>query len=79
MLLGSSSKCRLPRLPITKDDELFQRVAEHGGRLMYLHTYGERFGGPDDDRLCDALGAARSTKDVSLEQYPDEDFILRPQ
>ena len=29
-----------PRLPITKDAELFQRVAEHGGRLMYLHTYG---------------------------------------
>ena len=58
-----------PRLPITKDAELFQRVAEHGGRLMYLHTYGERFGGPDDDGSV-PQGAARSTKAVSLEQYP---------
>ena len=33
-----------PRLPITKDAELFRRVAEHGSRLLYLHTYGERFG-----------------------------------
>ena len=58
-----------PRLPITKDAELFQRVAEHGGRLMYLHTYGERFGGPDDDGSV-PQGAARATKSVSLEQYP---------
>ncbi len=58
-----------PRLPITKDAELFQRVAEHGGRLMYLHTYGERFGGPDDDGSV-PQGAALCTKAVSLEQYP---------
>ena len=57
------------RLPITKDAELFQRVAEHGGRLMYLHTYGERFGGPDDDGSV-PQGAALCTKAVSLEQYP---------
>ena len=65
-----------PRLPITKDAELFQRVAEHGGRLMYLHTYGERFGGPDDDGSV-PQGAARSTKAVSLEQYP-ADFSYDP-
>ncbi len=59
----------LSRLPITKDAELFQRVAEHGGRLMYLHTYGERFRGPGDDGSV-PQGAALCTKAVSLEQYP---------
>ncbi len=58
-----------PRLPITKDPDLFTRVAEHGARLIYLHTYGERFGGPDDDGLV-PQGDARSTKAVSQEEYP---------
>ena len=65
-----------PRLPITKDAELFQRVTEHGGRLMYLHTYGERFGGPDNDGSV-PQGAALCTKAVSLEQYP-VDFSYDP-
>ena len=65
-----------PRLPITKDAELFQRVAYHGGRLMYLHTYGERFGGPDDDGSV-PQGIALCTKAVSLEQYP-ADFSYDP-
>ncbi len=65
-----------PRLPITKDVELFQRVAEHGGRLMYLQTYGERFGGPDDDGSV-PQGVALCTKPVSLKQYP-ADFSYDP-
>ena len=65
-----------PRLPITKGTELFQRVAEHGGRLMYLHTYGERFGGPHDDGFVPQR-AALCTKAVSLEQYP-ADFSYDP-
>ena len=65
-----------PRLPITKDAELFQQVAEHGGRLMYLHTYGERFGGPDDDGSV-PQGEVLCTKAVSLEQYP-ADFSYDP-
>lgn len=32
-----------PRVPITKDPELFQRVAEIGEGLLWLQTYGERF------------------------------------
>ena len=58
-----------PRLPITKDPELFHRVAQHGRRLVYLHTYGDRFGGHDDDGSV-PQGAARCTKAVSLERYP---------
>ena len=62
-----------PRLPITKDSDLLQRVAEYGARLMYLHTYGERFGGPDDDGAV-PQGSARCTKAVSLEKYPKAFF-----
>ena len=61
-----------PRLPITKDAALFGRVADHGARLLYLHTYGERYGGPHDDGSV-PQGEALCTKAVSLDEYP-EDF-----
>ncbi len=32
-----------PRLPVTKDGVLFRRAAEAGQRLIWLHTFGERF------------------------------------
>ena len=31
------------RLPITKDTVLFEQVRDAGARLLWLHTYGERF------------------------------------
>ena len=65
-----------PRLPITKDAELFQRVAEHGRQLVYLHTCGERFEGLDHDGSV-PQGEARCTKAVSLDQYP-KDFAYDP-
>ena len=65
-----------PRLPITKDADLFKRVAEHGARLLYLHTYGERFGTSSDDGSVQ-LGEARCTKAVSFEQYP-KGFLYDP-
>ena len=58
-----------PRLPITKDAGLFGRMADHGARLLYLHTYGERYGGPHDDGSV-PQGAALCTKAVSLDEYP---------
>ena len=58
-----------PRLPITKDAELFSRVAEHGARLLYLHTYGERFGGPGEDGSV-PQGRARCTLPVPADRYP---------
>ena len=48
-----------PRLPITKDSDLFARVADYGERLLQLHTY--RFV-PQGDTRC--------TKPVSLDEYP---------
>ena len=51
-----------PRLPITKDADLFARVADLGERLLHLHTYGERF--RSDERGDIPRGQARNTKDV---------------
>ena len=63
-----------PRLPITKDRVLFQRMADHGARLLYLHTYGTRFAGPGDDGSV-PQGMARCTKDSAVRQVPGR-FIL---
>ena len=48
-----------PRLPITKHSDLFARVADHGKRLLHLHTYRSV-----------PQGEARCTKSVSLDEYP---------
>ena len=58
-----------PRLPITKDAALFSRVAEHGARLLYLHTYGERFGGTGGDGSV-PQGQARCMEAVPSSSYP---------
>ena len=59
-----------PHLPITKNRELFERVADHGARLLYLHTYGARFAGSDDDGTV-PQGKARYTVPVSPNPLPD--------
>jgi type I restriction-modification system DNA methylase subunit len=33
-----------PRVPITRDPALFERMAQHGNKLIWLQTFGERFG-----------------------------------
>lgn len=33
-----------PRVPLTADPVLFERMVEHGRRLIWLQTFGERFG-----------------------------------
>ena len=48
-----------PRIPITKDPGIFARVADHGERLLNLHTYRSV-----------PQGEARCTKSVSLDEYP---------
>ena len=58
-----------PRIPITKDEELFARVADLGERLLNLHTYGERFRGPG--RGDTPQGAARYTKEVPPVPLPE--------
>ena len=58
-----------PRLPVTKNGDLFHRVANHGARLLYLHTYGDRFAGPGDDGSVQQ-GIARCTRAVPFDKYP---------
>lgn len=59
-----------PRIPITKDPELFFRTAALGRKLVFLHTYGERFGEPGE-RI--PHGQARCTKAIPAtpEGYPE--------
>ena len=59
-----------PRLPITRNADLFNRVSDHGAELLHLHTYGKRFGGERDDGSV-PQGEARCTKGVSPERYPE--------
>ncbi|MDO5499024.1 MAG: hypothetical protein Q4F67_05000 [Propionibacteriaceae bacterium] len=33
-----------PRMPVTADPELFARMTKHGEKLIWLQTFGERFG-----------------------------------
>ena len=63
-----------PRVPITKDDELFAEAVALGRRLIWLHTYAERFRGDDRGSTLPA-GNARCTAPVSDDPalYP-EDF-----
>ena len=59
-----------PRLPITRDGELFRRAAEHGAQLIYLHTYGERFGQAGEAGGISS-GEARCTVAVPRDDYPE--------
>ncbi|HVS82994.1 MAG TPA: type ISP restriction/modification enzyme [Pyrinomonadaceae bacterium] len=63
-----------PRIPITKDDELFRRVSAFGRKLIWLHTFGERFV-PNNARPGEVpQGSARSIRGVPTdpEHYPNE-------
>lgn len=63
-----------PRIPITKDPSLFERAASLGRRLVWLHTYGERFA-PDGEKTgAIPTGNARCTVAVppDADHYPEE-------
>ena len=63
-----------PRVPITRDGELFAEVSALGHRLIWLHTYAERFRGDGRGPTIPA-GQARCIAPVSDNpaRYP-EDF-----
>jgi hypothetical protein len=65
-----------PRIPITKDRALFQQASRLGRRLIWLHSYGERFV-PARQRPGEVpQGNARSRRGVpdTTEGYPEEFF-----
>ena len=61
-----------PRVPITRDAELFRRGVELGCRLIHLHTCGDRFS-TEDNRGTVPRGQARITKGIpdTFEGYPE--------
>ena len=61
------------RLPMTKDAALFEKARALGSRLLWFHTYGERFVPDDQPRGHVPRGAAQCVKGVpgDPESYPD--------
>ena len=61
------------RVPIAKDAALFEQVRAIGARLLWLHTYGERFVPEGEQHGRVPSGAARCTRMVPLDAdgYPD--------
>ena len=53
-----------PRIPVTTDAALFERAVELGRRLIWLHTYGERFVPPGERARRIPQGAARYEKPI---------------
>ena len=60
------------RVPLTADAGLFAEAADFGGRLLWLHTYGERFAHAADPAGF-PRGSARCTVAVPATPLP-EDF-----
>lgn len=62
------------RVPLTKDAVLFEQVRSIGARLLWLHTYGERFVPSEFTAGHVPPGATKCVKAVpsSLDDYPTE-------
>jgi type ISP restriction-modification system protein/N-6 DNA methylase len=62
-----------PRVPVTKDRNLFLQAARLGRRLIWLHTYGERFVPPRQRRGQVPQGRARARRGVPdpPDRYPE--------
>ncbi|MBL3677213.1 MAG: N-6 DNA methylase [Alphaproteobacteria bacterium] len=54
-----------PRVPLTKDSALFTRAVAAGRRLIWLHTYGERFGDGD-------IPPGKATCTREIKGYPQD-------
>jgi hypothetical protein len=69
------------RVPLTKDKELFYRVASFGRRLIHLHTYGERLQDAKKSRQkrgrAKCVEAVPDAEDGYPEAYSWEDGRLR--
>lgn len=62
-----------PRVPVTRNRDLFRQAARLGRRLIWLHTFGERFAPPHHERDEIPQGRARARCGVSdaPERYPE--------
>jgi hypothetical protein len=62
------------RVPITKNAALFKQVREVGAKLLWLHTYGQRFVPKGKQKAHVPRGAAKCTKPVPCDAdgYPEK-------
>lgn len=62
-----------PRVPLTKDGKIFSTAAALGKRLLWLHTYAERYRGQERGNEL-PIGLAKNTKAISSDpaKYPEE-------
>ncbi len=61
-----------PRLPLTKDLELFERGVELGREVVRWHTYGERFRTEDDGFELSGTAAVITPISSSANGYPEK-------
>jgi len=63
-----------PRIPITKDKDLFEQSAALGRKLLWLHTYGERFvpEGHKAGKLPAGQARCKVGTPSTPEEYPDD-------
>ncbi|MET0621718.1 MAG: type ISP restriction/modification enzyme [Pyrinomonadaceae bacterium] len=63
-----------PRMPLTRDAQLFRRATELGRTFIWFHTFGERFVPPNHRHGEIPQGRARCTRGVPTtpEGYPEE-------
>jgi len=61
-----------PRMPITEDADLFKRVVAVGRKLIWLHTYGERFvpSGKKAGRIPTETARCRIGTPTATADYP---------
>ncbi len=62
-----------PRLPVTLDADLFSRAAGLGHKLIWLHTYGERFVpmGQEPGRVPSGTARCRVGTPTDSAEYPE--------
>jgi hypothetical protein len=63
-----------PRIPLTKDVNLFSQAVDLGTELIWLHTYGERFVPTGKKPGDPPKGSARNTVPIpqAPQDYPDD-------
>ncbi len=63
-----------PRIPITKDADLFVRLVAIGRKLIWLHTYGERFvpSGKKAGKIPTGKARCKIGTPTTEKEYPDQ-------
>ena len=72
-ILATGPETRDLRVPITRNVALFEQARAIGARLLWLHTYGERFVPKGEQPGHVPSGEARCTKAIpgDADEYPD--------